>query len=306
MANPVLVPTGQTAWKNDVNNWRANDADWLQSRGILRWPDAATRNAAPATYRDDGTIAFISSFGGGPAFVGRSGGADQKLFTATNLILSADTPAAINLRLAGGGSTAGVQIEANRVTITGLPTAGASFVAGPLLVTNTAVNIVASDGTQAPLSKSTAAAGGTLQIGGASGLTVVGPVLLQSTLTVTGNTVLSVLTVSGTVTLNNGLTVSGGNIVGTLLGNVVGNLTSSSSVIGGLTIQSNAITSGANSVNVTTGTTPTTGVTLKTTGAARAQVDDGSTFTGPIASVHVASTAPVAEDYPEGCLWVQV
>lgn len=43
---PVDAPYGVAAWQDYVNNWRDDDANWLQSRAIVRFATNAKRDAA--------------------------------------------------------------------------------------------------------------------------------------------------------------------------------------------------------------------------------------------------------------------
>ena len=43
---PTIAPYGAADWDDYDHNWRAADAEWLQSRGILRFSNAAQRDGA--------------------------------------------------------------------------------------------------------------------------------------------------------------------------------------------------------------------------------------------------------------------
>ena len=46
---PTIAPYGAADWDDYDHNWRAADAEWLQSRGILRFSNAAQRDSAIAS-----------------------------------------------------------------------------------------------------------------------------------------------------------------------------------------------------------------------------------------------------------------
>lgn len=304
MANPTLADIGATTWENDRNNWRANDANWLQYRSILRWGTSASRltavNALSSPNTAEGTIGYVDDVNQFVARAGPTASSDKLVFLANNLQLSVDTGSSVNLKLASG--SVGVQMDSLKVSISGLSTGGSSFEAGRLVATNTDVRIVSPDGaTFASLGK----------VNGASGpLTISSPVtvngsatVLNSTLGVSGLSTLASLKVNGTSEFSGAVTASGG-ISGNVTGNLTGNVTSTSSVIGGLTFVGNTITRATSGVTIAeSGTEP--GILLQTAGAHRTRIRDGSAFAAEVASVVVSTGTPTG-DYPENCLWIQV
>lgn len=295
MPNPTLPADGYGTipWQNDIHNWRANDAAWLQGRGIVRWATDAARNAsAPA----DGTIGYVAAT---QKFLLRSGGVDRTPFFLTNVVASVDTASAVNLKLATG--TTGIQIEPSKVSISAMGT----FVAGAFTASATGISLTATDASTVSISKDTTALGGALRVVG--GVVATGAVDCDTTLNVDGATTLNTLTVNGVTNFKNGVTLSGGIISGTLGGsstvNTTGNITTTGTTkLGSITIATNSLTNGTSSVVIS----DTAGITLQTAGGQRAKVNDGSALPGNIATVVVDTVAPSGQDYPEGCIWVQI
>ena len=325
MPNPTLPVDGSGAvtWFNDQNNWRAADADWLQSHAIIRWLTAADRTAASASHKAPGSVGYIVA--GAGQFVFNVGGTDRYPFFANNLAIPTDTTSAVNLKLTGAGTTS-IQLEPNKVSVAGLGASG-SFVAGPLTVTNTVVRISnTTDNSSVDLTKDPLVGGvagtGPLRIAG--GLRVTSGVLFDTTLGVTGATQLGSLTASALATFSAGVNVTGGVISGTLGStssvNISGSIATTSTVTvgtptggGGMVVSNGAVAKGPTSAVVS----DIAGITLRTNydpvtnayngGNLRSKIADGSAQSANIASVIVSSAAPApSDDYPEGCLWVQV
>jgi hypothetical protein len=308
MANPTLPTTGTTSWVNDVNNWRANDAHWLQSRSILRFigiDAVGDRNTAlgalPGSFSSEGTISYVrvGSTGSFTARPGTTPADDVKIFLANFLSLSTDQPATVNLKHRDGA--VGVS------SISGL-SSSQNFRIGPVTFTNTQLNIADSGGATVTLIKEASAAGGYLRVAGH--FAVSQDTKLEGMLNVLGVSTLASLVVNGAAEVKGTLTASGSSseiVSPTFRGNLIGNVTAVTVGVGstGLNLTGNTLANGTNNVGVSS----TTGIVLKTSGTMRARIDDGSTFPAPVASVIVQSGPPPAapnDDYPDGCIWVQV
>jgi hypothetical protein len=313
-SNPTIPVNGfgVLGWANDSNNWRKADGDWLQQRGIIRWADAAARTAATAENRAIGSIAYLSSPG---KFTANIGGTYKDLIAASNIMVSSDSTSAVALKhlnsSTDGAGTVSVQIEPNRVQIAGMTT-GSQFVAGRLTTSNASVGVTSSDGTLIGLSKDTAVLGGALRVGGAfatDGAVTVGAGLTSTAGTTTlGTTTVGALTATSvTAPTHTATTVFSGPLSGDVTS--VGTSKFGQLTLNGSTITNSTATtpSSPNSVQISS----TSGILFQTnpgntSGTQRVLLNDGSATSAQVATVVVSTLAPVAQDYPEGCLWIQI
>jgi cytoskeletal protein CcmA (bactofilin family) len=316
MANPTLPASfglPVPLWANDQNNWRANDATWLLARSVLRFASTTDRDAASA-YKVPGALHYIST-GASGYFLAKIGtgtvvGVDEKkVFLADNLSAPVDTSTSITLKLTSG--TLGLQMEPNKVTISGMTT-GSEFNVGRVRITSTGFLVHDANNVAVTLTKDIATDGGQLRVGG--GLVVNNATTAAGTLTVTGTTTLNAAvqinantTATGMITAPTFAVAGAPTVANAFNGNLNGNVTATNVGVGVLNLTGSTITNSQ-------GATPnvvevaSTGINLKTQGTMRTKLSDNNNpaLAAQVATVVASASAPVAQDYPEGCLWVQI
>lgn len=289
---PDVLPTtyGTADWTNNVDKWREQDAEWLQARSVLRYADVADAATDTPTHTADGSVAFVDD--ADKRFVGRVSGSWQRFLTTSNLSVPTDSGTSVLLRHASGGtglalgSDGGVSVG-GALTVTGASSFTGAATFGTINVGSVGLSMNGSG--QAEFS-------GTVK---ATSLTTTSGISGAS-IAVTGAASAASLTVSGTFTANG--TVTGSGSVS------LPEVTGTSFVVGGsLKLSGTTLThttASSPSVAITSGSSGT--LTLKVNGGGKAVLDDGSSLTAPVASYVVSASAPVAEDYPDGTIWLQV
>lgn len=302
MPNPdlSLFNYGTVDWTNGENNWRAEDAEYLQKRGVNRYADQSDFETATP---EIGSVAFIDD--GNYLVTKTTGSAFRRIMFSNYLRTDTESSTSVSLTLSGG--SAAVQIESSTVSIT-----GGTFTAHRLSSSSAGiVTIAASDGQTTSITRATGADGKLafnkglkIDTGGievtAGGATITGAVSIDGTLGMGTNNV----TTSGNITVS-----SPGSFIGNLTGNVTGTITADSGVsrLGNFSFQGFELTKHSGSVNgIRFNSGLTDGVTLFSGTSGTLKINDGSTNDAIIAGIVISDSAtPPTGSYPEGTLWVQ-
>ncbi len=289
MPNPTLPPdigVPSPLWANDINNWRADDASWLLARTNLRFNSTADWFASPLFSR--GAIAYL---------VGTVAGSEE-------------------LAVGGGTGVASYIMHGKNLKRSddGLlhRTLGSSVLLSPTDVTvNPIFKIVSSDGTAKYTGATVSLNSDALVISTTGANTTVvssKPVVITAASTSVTNTLAvgGALTVAGASTFTGAVTASQFN--GTLNSSYIttpaakfGNFDFSASLLKNFV---GPVTMDFTGQNVEMRATK---LTMKVPSAGLV-LDDGSTNQGLVASVRVATVAPVngTDNYPLGTIWVRV
>jgi hypothetical protein len=301
MANPDLSSAyGTIDWVNGENNWRAEDAEHLQKRGINRYEE---QGDFESTTPEIGSVAFIDDDN---YLVAKTAGSEFRRVMFSNY-LRADTESSTSVSLQLAGGTAKVQLQSSTISIT-----DGTFTAHRLSSNSDGtVTVAASDGQTTSITRATGADGKLafskglkIDAGGievtAGGASITGAVSITGSLNMgTGN-----ITTSGTLAVN-----SPGTITGNLTGNVTGTVTAISGVsrLGNFSFQNFQLTKDShadNGIEFKTGTED--GIRLFSGTSGTLKINDGSTNDALIAGIVISDSAtPPTGSYPEGTLWVQ-
>lgn len=300
MPGAALADPGLTTWTDNVDNWRAADADYLQKRSNMRFATVAARTTALGATPVPGMVSYVLSTDTLQYTDAAAGTTNvwRTVLAPVNLAVS-DTLASFGLRLASDGA-ASMALEAGKVVLG--PARVLIVDSGVHLKTGAATANLTTDATalvsDVQLKAPSAALTGALasaSIANTGAITTASVTasgnIQAATLNVSGTSTLAAitatsLTASGTVSAATATatTVNGGNI--RLTGNTVAN-----SVTGGVvTITADIVATGGQVVLAPSG------------GPARF-----GTTAGPYIACSVANAAdPGVANYPEGTFWAQV
>ena len=292
-------PNGVTTWTNNVDNWRSEDADYLQRRSVMRFANSSTRTAALGASPTRGQVSYLESTD--DISYADSTGAWRTL-TAFRFLATSDTSTSVGLRISSDGSTT-LAIEPGRIAL------GASRF---LIVDGTSVKIK-TGATTANLTTDATALVSDVQFkaptAGITGALTTGSIansgtLSTASLTASGNVGANTLSVSGTsslaavtaASLASSGTVSGPTVTATTTLNG-GNLR-----LAGIRLNNSTGTTGYVDIDntVTAG-----GTNIVLIPASMAPVRYGSVSGPPMTVTVVSATDPGVANYPEGAIWIQ-
>lgn len=299
---------GVVDWIDNTHNWRAEDAEFLQARSVLRFTTFSNRDSAlgPSTTiptPQAGQVAFVGS--SEVLSYADTTGQWRDLVTFQNMIMT-DTVSSIGFRHYLDGTDSFV-IKPGQVVIGpgGQLVADASHVH---IQTGAAEALLSTNSTSLVSSIDIAAPSVTVTTLTSAGIDNTGGTLATASLTATGAVQAGTLTVSGTAGFSGAMTTAAINTTGSIT--ATSTITASVSVRGDdvvledsvvrsyahptsrLTFASGLSTLAADTINLTP-TNQTTAVRFKS-----------GTIDIPVATVVVDSNDPGVANYPEGTFWV--
>lgn len=117
MPGATLTDPGLTSWTDNVDNWRAADADYLQRRGNMRFATVGSRNTFLGSTPPAGMVAYIQSLDALQFTDAASGTSNvwRTILAPVNMAIS-DTGSSFGLRLASDGA-ASLALEASKVVL---------------------------------------------------------------------------------------------------------------------------------------------------------------------------------------------
>lgn len=310
MPGATLVDPGITTWEDNVHNWRAADADYLQKRSVMRFATVGNRTTAltatpvagMVTYNGAAKTLEYTDSDSATANVWRT-------ILAPKYLATSDAVGSFGMRLAGDPTTV-VALEAGKVVLgaarvvtvddtglkvkTGLATA---------LLTTDATDLVSDKKLKVPgIASSAAVTAPSVAATGAvtaASVTATGA-LTGASLSVSGSTALGAVT-AGAVSASS--LASAGNVTGV-------NLVGSTSAKGGLlTMHSRYLqAAGAGDSYVALDlNAQITGTHIILAPFAGVNPVRFNSTTGPIIPCVVAyASDPGVGSYPEGTIWCQV
>lgn len=288
MANPILQSTGTTDWINNDNTWRAEDAEWLQARSVIR--KATFGAASTPAHESVGSVAYQTDDDTLGVYDGSSW---LRVPAAEWIDTGTDTSASVVIKHLSAGSGLALS-SAGLATVSNLTVSSTATVPN---ITMSSVTMVSS--------------GNDLTVGGSSGTVTFEnkDVLVEQAFEVDG-----VSDFDGTVNINAGGTANTFTVSGVLNAN------------GGLSGTTGTFSSAISASSATIGTTTKidgsgvykdgeadrgfliTGsddITLSVPTGGEIILDDGSVSTSRVAGF-VVSNSPPSTDYPEGTVWFEV
>lgn len=320
-ATPAV--TGEVDWTDNTDNWRAVDAEWLQSRSVVRIDNdtPATSSNLISGSQQSGRVYYTTT---GKKIIVNVGTTTPSYETvlSSGFLVSADETSVVRLGIANftasgfsftksngavsiGSLSIGTSLTAAAATVSGDLTARAGSNANGLRATTGGVVIdtTSAGGTTNAVTLTTASTrlnvnkGVTIASGGLT-VTAGGATVTAGGLTVTagGGTVSGGLTVNGGVVVSNtGLTVTAGGVTVTA---------------GGLTVSSGATAMQA--ATATSVTTPlvqsATGADLTLTAASGQAIRTSSNMFFGNTTVRnawvVYGADPGVSNVPEGTIWI--
>jgi hypothetical protein len=309
----ATIPTdgyGPVAWVNDEDNWREEDADFLQQRTILRWANSTARTAAGGDAYGPGSLSYVASSKTLAVNTSTATSGWSTVLHSPQLNIT-DTPASNFQIQLSGSSAGGLRFYTDGVFVdTRLAVAGTDA-APKVKIDANGILLETQTGNQGLIQTNNS---GQVSISAGAGLTVNRLNVSSSATFSSAVTFSAAINITSTLTTTNlsvnnpttpvgvgagGLTSSTGVLTGLSLATVSGyqlgstGLTRSSNAGAAITINSSApAVSGANvDLQVPTG------------GAIRLTIAGN---TAPIAGWMVSNTAPGGTVAPDGTIWFQV
>lgn len=302
MPGADLVTNPVVTWTDNVDNWRASDADFLQKRANMRFTSVASRTTFLGATPPPGMVSYVASTDSlqFTDFAASSSNVWRTILAPTNMAVS-DAVSSFGMRLASDG-TAALALEAGKVVL------------GParILTVDTAVRVKTGTAT-ASLTTDATALVSDVQIKAPSA-TLTGALAAASisntgaitttSVVASGNVQAATLNISGTSTLG---VVNSGNHT------VTGTLTASAAITGSTSVQGGSILLTGTTVKHATlaGTVTLTADAVISGGQVVLNASSGparyGSTSGPFLACSVASASdPGVGNYPEGTLWLQV
>jgi hypothetical protein len=231
---------GDTDWADLINNWFAADAEWIQSRSVVRVAGSVpTEGEVPTANNAVGRVFFSNSLQS--LLINVTGGYHRVASSHNIGITDSGITSELKLHSGAGGtgisfSSSGVTLGATTLsstltvtgaaTLNGYMTAKAGEAPGAVVTTSSSGVTINTTGSNAVV-LTTAADGlnvnSSIRITGSGALSVAGNTSLAGTLNVTGTSTIAGLsasssavsgnsTVGGTLTVTTGLVTAGGGI----------------------------------------------------------------------------------------------
>ena len=307
---------GDVDWVDLSNNWFANDAEWLQSRSVVRVAgDTPTTTEVPTANNSVGRVFFSNS---AQSLIINLTGGYHRVASSANLSIKDGSPTSqIKATAAADGTGITINNSTGAVTIGALTLSSTLAVTGNTTISGYLTSLKAGSAG----SVSTSASGLIVNTSGSNAVTVTTSTAVGSATTleisnpvrVTGsiNTTAGA-NITGTTALTGGLTVSGTSALA---------VTTVSSTLGvtGATTAAAITASGvvtANGTIVVGGTSPSvlsaTGKDLLLNAASSQAIRTTSSFyygssgttTKNAWVIYQSSGTPTVGDYPEGTIWI--
>lgn len=271
MANPTIPVDGLGTidWTNNIHNWREEDAEFLQSRSVIR--EETFGDSSSPSHEEQGSVSYQTSDDTLGVY---NGTAWMNVPAARYIQTYGDTSTAVTLTHTS--ATAGIQLHHNGTVVLGnttVPqlTATTKITLGTVPMTVSGSTVTVTGNITATNLTSTTSSIGTST---AASLTASGTVQ-GATLQATGSSSLAVATATS---LTLGSTVLNST-------SVTANSVGSS---GDVALVGDELTDGTNYIDV-----------------AAWEGNTGATNPATIATVITGSGPYDAEDYPDGCIWIQ-
>jgi hypothetical protein len=304
ITNPVVV------WTDNVDNWRASDADFLQKRSVMRFATVASRTTFLSATPVAGMVTYVGASDTLQYTDSVSATANVwRTIMAPKYLATSDSVGTFGMRLASDGTDV-LLLQPGKVVLG--PTQALTVDTAVKVKTGAATAALTTDAT-ALVSDVQVKAPSVATTGAVTAASIVSSGNISTaTITATGNIQSATSVVTGNSSVAGVLTASSLNLSGLLTASAAGEYLRSS-VVNGYQTWFNGATRIGLLQGLISGLSMTSEVGALTLGGANVVLAAtagparyGST-TGPYIACSVASASdPGVTNYPEGTLWAQV
>jgi hypothetical protein len=312
---------GDTDWEDFTNNWFASDAEWIQSRSVIRISGSIpTEGEVPAASNAVGRVFFSNSLLS--LLINVTGGYHRVASSHNIGITDTGTNAELKLITGAGGtgisfSTSGVGLGSTTVstltvtgatTLNGYLTAKAGEATGAVVTTSSSGVTINTTGSN-PVILTTASNGlnvnSSIRITGSGALSVAGNTALTGTLGVSGASTLAGL--SATSSAVSGNSTVGGTFTSTGLVTANSGVSTTTVTASGLIESAGLTTSGV--ITSTSGTDVRLAIPAgRTLRIYAPTIADANIYYGSANNIRnawvVYGTDPGVANVPEGTIWI--